>query len=360
MGRERRAMVADKESGSEDEEGEEEVHYFDVVTEDESVEESMMALHDGKDLSAFTSEALNKAALDTGCTSTVTGRKWLDIYREALPEESRKLLKGPYFTNSFFRCANNITMKSKGRYRVPVKVGKAWTSVWTEVVDIDIPMLMSLPQMRQFGMVIDTVECTAKVLGRTVELGTSQKGHYLMDLLGEEPEDVWVVCLETATDEEVKKALIKLHKQFGHRPVKSFEELLKNAGVWKPEMKKMLEKIVGGCEGCIKRKRKPDRPAVAMPAATDFNQKVAMDLSFYKGKTILHLVDMFTRYSISVVVKNKSAGTMVDAIMKNWCARYGVMEALLSDNGTEFVGEEMKEMKEMLNVVEMTTGVEAP
>ena len=36
------------------------------------------------------------------------------------------------------------------------------------------------------------------------------------------------------------------------------------------------------------------------------------------------------------------------------------MEALLSDNGTEFVGTEMKELKEMLNVVEMTTGVESP
>ena len=119
-----------------------------------------------------------------------------------------------------------------------------------------------------------------------------------------DPEEALVTCLETANKKETWKALEKLHKQFGHRPLKNFEDLLKSAGVWRPDMKKMLEKLMSNCDGCIKRRRKPDRPAVAMPAANDFNQKVAMDLSFYKGKVILHLIDMFTRYGISVVSEN--------------------------------------------------------
>ena len=166
------------------EENEEHVaNFLGVVSSESSYEDSLMAWQTEEELGEFTQEAYGKAILDTGCTSTVTGQKWLEHYRKMLPEECKTLLKGPYYTNSVFRCANNIPMKSEGRFRVPVRIGKSWTSVWTEVVKVDIPMLLSLDQMKRFKTNINMTDNTAEVLGANVVLGVSKKGHYLLDLL---------------------------------------------------------------------------------------------------------------------------------------------------------------------------------
>jgi hypothetical protein len=54
-------------------------------------------------------------------------------------------------------------------------------------------------------------------------------------------------------------------------------------------MEQDLKVIMEGCVGCIQRKRNPDLPAVAMPMAMRFNQKVAIDLKVWGvGQYILH------------------------------------------------------------------------
>ena len=46
--------------------------------------------------------------------------------------------------------------------------------------------------------------------------------------------------------------------------------------------------------------------------------------------------------------------------MEKWIAYFGVMGSVLNDNGGEFTGEEIKEVKDILNVVDLTTGAESP
>ena len=49
-------------------------------------------------------------------------------------------------------------------------------------------------------------------------------------------------------------------------------------------------------------KKTPARPVVSMPMESRFNEKIAIDLKSWKGKYILHMIDMFTRLSVSVLV----------------------------------------------------------
>ena len=109
-------------------------------------------------------------------------------------------------------------------------------------------------------------------------------------------------------------------------------------------MSNILDRIIDGCEGCILRRRNPERPAVAMPMATEFNQKVAIDLSFYKGQPILHIIDMHTRLSVAAALKSKKPSEVVEQIMTKWIANYGVMGAIVNDNGGEFTASEMDEI----------------
>ena len=46
--------------------------------------------------------------------------------------------------------------------------------------------------------------------------------------------------------------------------------------------------------------------------------------------------------------------------MEKWIGYFGVMRFILNDNGGEFTGDEIKEVKDILNVVDLTTGAESP
>ena len=72
------------------------------------------------------------------------------------------------------------------------------------------------------------------------------------------------------------------------------------------------------------------------------------------------MVDMWSRLTISCFIDRKKPREVIDKLMEKWIAYYGVMGAVLNDNGGEFTGEEIKEVKDILNVVDLTTGAESP
>ena len=94
--------------------------------------------------------------------------------------------------------------------------------------------------------------------------------------------------------------------------------------------------------------------------ATEFNEKVAIDLKKWNDKYILHMVDMFSRLTISCFIERKTPREVIDKIMEKWIGYFGVMRCILNDNGGEFTGNEIKEVKDILNVVDLTTGAESP
>ena len=325
-----------------------------------------------EELSRFTAEAINSAALDTACTTTVAGENWIQIYLESLPAYARKQVQGPFPGEKCFKGVGQEVLVSLARYIIPAEMGEHPVMIEVEVVKSDIPLLLSKEAMKKAKMVLHMDEDYAEIFGRKVMLDTTSAGHYVIPLLNRKTsseinddqiyniEEILVVDFSTASKEEKAQTLQKLHKQFGHRPKDSFVTLIKTAGVWTDDMAAILDKIIDGCEGCIKRRRNPDRPAVAMPMATEFNEKVAIDLSFYKGTPILHMVDMHTRLTVSVRLNSKRPSEVIEKIMQKWVAYYGLMGAILSDNGGEFTSEELTEMKSMLDIVNLTTGSESP
>ena len=98
-----------------------------------------------------------------------------------------------------------------------------------------------------------------------------------------------------------------------------------------------------------------------MPMTRDFNEIIAVDLKLWQGKLILHIVDMFTRYTISSFIPNKTPAAVVESLMTNWFCYFGYpTKAIFNDNGGEFVGKEMVELKNQLDIRSITTGAEAP
>ena len=94
--------------------------------------------------------------------------------------------------------------------------------------------------------------------------------------------------------------------------------------------------------------------------ASQFNEKVAMDLKQWSGRWILHIIDMWSLYTISVFIDRKRSNDVINAVMQHWIGIFGVMGSIMTDNGGEFSSDEMREIMSILNVRVITTAAESP
>ena len=93
--------------------------------------------------------------------------------------------------------------------------------------------------------------------------------------------------------------------------------------------------------------------------ATQFNEMVAIDLkSRGQDGYILHIIDHLTRYSNACLIKNKRKETIVKAIMDHWIRIFGSPKSFLTDNGGEFINQELIDLAEKFNIVLKTTAAE--
>ena len=289
---------------------------------------------------------------------------WLEMYLESLDESDRAEVRGPLPSNRAFKFGNDGMLESDGKYFLPVVVGEKNMEIEADVVSSDIPLLLSKKAMKKSGMVIDMRDDTVSVYGKKMKLVTTSVGHYCISLFKRRTQDelnqVLAVNLENITEKEQYKYMVKLHRQFGHTPKPKFINFMKDAGVWHDGLEKHLDRIIEGCVGCLKKKRNPNKPVVCLPMAKHFNEKVAINLKKWKVKYILHMVDMWSRLTISVFIERKKPREVIDMIMERWIGYFGTMAAILNDNGGEFTAAGMQEVKGILNVEDLTTGAESP
>ena len=93
---------------------------------------------------------------------------------------------------------------------------------------------------------------------------------------------------------------------------------MQDEGVSNDEYQEELGSIHNACQTCKLYTKTPARPVISMPLASSFNEKFAMDLKSWKGKYILHLMDMFTRLSVSVFTHNKTPRELVENVLQDW------------------------------------------
>ena len=336
--------------------------------QDEDQVEKVLFTSNKEELSKFTAESINCAALDSCCTSSVTGRKWMNIFLSSMPVELQEYVKGPYKSKRTFQFGNQGILPTLEAYMIPIVVAGKRHLIEVDVIESDIPLLMSKTHMKQLGITLNMVDDTASIDGKLIRVDTTSAGHFILNLFGDNErqdnnmmQEICAVNMLKESEEVQMQLLHKLHKQFGHRPKRVFIELIKSAEQWDPKFSKMIDLIIDGCEGCILRKRSPDKPAVALPMAKDFNHILAMDLKKWDDRNyILYFVDLFTKYTVGVVIQDKKPETIVAKLFENWIRYFTVPDIILTDNGGEFINEAMKEVCSVLNVYHMTTAANSP
>ena len=173
--------------------------------------------------------------------------------------------------------------------------------IQTDVVDSDILLLLSQPDMKRLGLQINMENDTAKIFDKVIDLGTTPSGQYFAPVrdCNIHIEDVHF-AIEDKSYEDKRRIVQKLHRQFAHPSARNLKALMKNVDAVDNEVNEIIEQISDNCNICKRFKKTPARPVVCMPLANKFNQVTAMDLKHFKdGIYFLHLIDLFSRFSLS-------------------------------------------------------------
>ena len=181
--------------------------------------------------------------------------------------------------------------------------------------------------MDRAGTVLDLPNDKAKILGEWVNLNLISVGHYALDILPKGELSVEDCLFGLSEDSKERMAAMKkIHRQFGHPREETMIGLLKNVKCYDPRTKEMLAMIHRQCKTCPLFSTTPPRPVVSLPIAWEFNEVLTMDLKEVKVlqyKYILHMIDGFTRMTMSVFMKDKKADTVIHHFMQNWVTAHG-------------------------------------
>ena len=307
-------------------------------------------------------DARNCAVLDSACSSTVCGEMWLDNYLNSLSDGDRKRVR-KNVGHKTFKFGGGERLQSKGEYSLPGIIAGKEVTIKTDVVHSDIPLLLSRGAMKTAGVKMDLENDTANIFGKDVALNLTNSGHYCIPIDKAEKitvAEVFSLQLEEMDSKDKYKVLLKLHRQFAHPSLKKLSALLQDAGKWQEEYTDLLVQIGKNCDLCQRYAKTPPRPVVSLPMASHFNEKVAMDLKQWNKRWILHIIDMWSRYTVSVFVDRKKSSDVLNALMQKWIAVFGIMGSIMTDNGGEFSSDEMREVMSVLNVRVITTAAESP
>ena len=341
---------------------------------DNRVEEANLTVH----VTLFTGEAtaeqyallcksLSHGILDSGCTKTVAGKAWVAEFMETLTEEQKATVqRSERQSKTLYKFGDGKESKSCREIRLPLSLWGTERFVSVDVIENDIPLLISRPLMTELKLTIDTEKHEVSVDGKRRPLVINSSGHYLLPVSLFANTQASVVLHTTAvpslsTAEKRKKAL-KLHRQFAHASKERLLKLIKESGCADAEFLKLVEDTVDNCEFCRKYQVKKPKPIVSLPKSQTFNGCVLMDLKeVEKGKKfILHLIDCGTRYTAASLIHSKKKEVVVAAVCKTWIAYFGAPKKMHSDCGGEFCNEAMSELHDKFGIETSTTPGEAP
>ena len=133
-------------------------------------------------LNRLVDECQGFALLDSGCTKTVAGEAWLSGYTENLSDYDKSFIK-EQDTNSSFSFGDGRIVKAIKKVTLPCYIDNKRSTIETDIVKCDIPLLLSRKSMKNGRMILNFENDTVVMGGNTIKLNSTKSGHYLLPLV---------------------------------------------------------------------------------------------------------------------------------------------------------------------------------
>ena len=105
-------------------------------------------------IETFLEETFNKAILDSGFTETVCGNVWLQCYLDSLNKEESAMVQSQSGSR-VFRFCDSKCYETTRKVTIPAMIGDTEVEIETQVVNCDLPLLLSKNSMQKAGTTID-------------------------------------------------------------------------------------------------------------------------------------------------------------------------------------------------------------
>ena len=127
------------------------------------------------------------------CTKTVCGQVWLDCYLQSLSSEDQQSVREEKSETSF-RFGNDKVFKSIKHVTLPTFIVNNNVLLSTEVIENDIPLLLSKNGMKKAKTYIDFSKDKIIIFDEEVPVKFSASGHYCITVgkMNKENENILV------------------------------------------------------------------------------------------------------------------------------------------------------------------------
>ena len=129
----------------------------------------------------FLGETLGLAVLDSGCSKTVCGSVWIQSYCDTLSVQDRQYLKKCDSIGKF-RFGDGKTYDSLYSLTIPFYVGNNRHFLTTDVVNCDVPLLLSRESLEKANAIIDFQKAEVTFLNHCIPVIITNSGHYCLPL----------------------------------------------------------------------------------------------------------------------------------------------------------------------------------
>lgn len=187
-------------------------------------------------------ETLGCAVLDSCCSLSVCGKEWLNCFLETIQTEERdKMEIKPSSTK--FKFGTGDVVKSNGKLLLPAFIAGKKVNIETDIIDSDIPLLLSQNAMQKADTKIDFATDKISMFGKQIDLIFTSSGHYAIPVndnckvstnSDDQPSRIFftnVLKLDFMDLKEKQATAIKLHEQFSHASGSKLKKLIINGGV---------------------------------------------------------------------------------------------------------------------------------
>ena len=163
----------------------------------------------------------------------------------------------------------------------------------------------------------------------------------------------------------IKPLLTYFHTDtnFHHQGVQRLSAIIKQRYYWK-SMDKHIKQIIQECEGCTEARRKLENvrkgKLIPIEAKRPF-EMISMDIvgpmpiTENNNRYLLTIMDRFTRFTMAIPIANITACNVARTFINKWIYLFGAPEKLLTDNGTQFTGEVMKMVDNIMGIKHIMT-----
>ena len=122
------------------------------------------------------------AIIDTACTRTAAGQGWLQNYLKNLDDS---LLNQVEITksNKVFKFGDGHQVTSLSSVKIPAKIGQKNCFINTEIVDENIPLLLSKTSLKKANIILNLSNDEIKMFNQKIQTKNSFNGHYSISIL---------------------------------------------------------------------------------------------------------------------------------------------------------------------------------